>query len=105
MSSEQKSFVSKNEKVLEKKSVMMNAFLDYLFEQHKDSFVSVQGGAYKKIADQYIESVQAARDMYVTRSEQLETENAELKKQIEELLKKEKENGKNEITTGGIRQD
>lgn len=98
MSAEQKLFVSKNKDVLEKKSVMINAFLDYLFEQCKDSFVSVQNGIYKPIADEYIESVKAAGDSYVSRSEQLETENAELRKQLKELIEKGKKNGKNEVT-------
>lgn len=99
MSAEQKQFVSKNENVLKKKGVMLNAFLDYLFEQYKDSFVSVQNGIYKPVAEEYIESVKAARDSYISRSEQLESENAELKKQLKELLeKKGKENGKNEVT-------
>lgn len=105
MSPEQKQFVAKNEEVLEKKSVMMNAFIDYLFEQYKDSFVSVQNGIYKSTADEYIESVKKARDSYVSRSERLENENEELKRQLKELLEKEKNNGKNEITTGGTGQD
>lgn len=106
MSAEQKQFVSKNEEVLEKKSVMMNAFLDYLFEQYKDSFVSVQNGIYKPVADEYIESVKAARDSYVSRSEQLENENAELKQKLKELIEKEKsKNGKDKTTADGIGSD
>lgn len=105
MSLEQKKFISKNENVLEKKSVMMNAFLDYLFELNKDSFVSVQGGMYKQVAEDYIESVKAARDLYISRSEQLETENAALRRQLEELLQKGKDNGKDKTTANGTGSD
>lgn len=104
MSAEQKQFVAKNENVMKKKTVMLNAFLDYLFEQYKDSFVSVQNGIYKPIAEEYIESVKAAGDSYITRSEQLETENEELRKQLKALMEKGKvENGKDKTTTGGVR--
>lgn len=103
MSLEQKTFVSKNEKVLQKKSEMMNAFLDYLFEQYKDSFVSVQGGIYQKIADEYIETVRAAGDNFVTRAEELEKENEDLKRQIKKLMEKEnRKNGKDETTADRI---
>ena len=106
MSAEQRQYIAKNEDVINKKEVMLNAFLDYLFEQYKDSFVSVQNGIYKPIADEYIESVKAAGETYISRSEQLENENAELKKKLKELLEKGKnDNGKNEVTASGIRQD
>lgn len=106
MSAEQRQYIAKNEDVINKKEVMLNAFLDYLFEQYKDSFVSVQNGIYKPIADEYIESVKAAGETYISRSEQLENENAELKKKLKELLEKGKnDNGKNEATASGIRQD
>lgn len=106
MSNEQKQFVAKNEEVKKKKGVMINAFIDYLFEQYKDSFVSVQDGAYKPIADDYIESVKKAGDSYVSRAEQLENENEQLKRQLKELMEKEKKgNGKDKTTTGGTGQD
>jgi len=106
MSSEQKSFVAKNEEVKKKKSVMMAAFVDYLFEQYKDSFVSVQNGAYKPVADEYIETVKKAGDSYISRAEQLETENEELKRQLKEFMNKgKKENGTDKTTADGTGQD
>lgn len=94
MSSEQKLFVGKQENVISTKNQLISAFIDYLFEQNKNNFVSSSDAA-KKLADDYINSVRNAINSYETRSERLEKENAELKKQIQQLLDfGEKTNGK-----------
>lgn len=98
MSSEQKIFVSKQENVLQAKQNLMSAFIDYLFEQHKNTFVIANNSA-KELADKYIDAIKVAADSYVSRSEQLENENNELKKQIQQLmLDFEGRNGKNTTT-------
>ena len=99
MSGEQRIFVSKQESVLAAKQNLMSTFIDYLFEREKNSFIN-SGDTAKNIADSYIESVKDAADRYVTRNEQLEKENAELKKQLQQLMLDfgEKENGKNKPT-------
>ena len=100
MSSEQKNYVGKQKNVLSAKQNLLSEFIDYLFEQHKNNFVLASEHA-KKLADEYITSIQKAADSYVTHSEELEKENADLKKQIQQLMLDfgEKKNGKNNRTT------
>ena len=100
MSQEQKIFVSKQESVLEAKQNLMSSFLDYLFEREKSNFINSSDEA-KRISDIYIESIKIAADKYVTRNEELEKENAELKHKIQQLLLdfEGKGNGKDKITT------
>ena len=95
MSNEQRIFVSKQDSVIEAKQNLMATFIDYLFERDKASFVNSSDDA-RKIADIYLETVKDASSRYVTRNEELEKENIELKKQIKQLMLDfgEKENGK-----------
>lgn len=85
MSSEQRIFVSKQESVIEAKQNLMTTFIDYLFEREKTSFVN-SSEDYKKISDKYLDAVKEAADRYVTRNEELEKENIELKKQLKQLM-------------------
>ena len=88
MSAEQKGWVCKQDSVLRAKSEMYGQFIDYLFEQNKDAFVSVGDGRYKKVCEDYIDIIQASASTYVSRSEQLEKQNEDLAKRNEELQKK-----------------
>lgn len=85
MSNEQRVFVSKQKDVLEAKQNLMSSFIDYLFERDKSSFINSSDEA-KRISEHYIESIKIAADKYVTRNEELEKENAELKQKIQQLL-------------------
>lgn len=85
MSSEQRIFVSKQDSVIEAKQNLMTTFIDYLFEREKNSFVN-SSDEYKKISDKYLDVVKEAADRYVTRNEELEKENIELKKQLKQLM-------------------
>lgn len=99
MSSEQRIFVSKQESVIEAKQNLMTTFIDYLFEREKTSFVN-SSEDYKKISDKYLDTVKEAADRYVTRNEELEKENTELKKQLKQLmLDFEGKNNENKCTT------
>lgn len=93
MSSEQKIFVSKQEEVIKSKQILISAFIDYLFEQNKNSFIATSDLA-KKLADDYYNCVSQAASGFVTHSEQLEKENEELKRQLKQLLSKSE--GKND---------
>lgn len=99
MSSEQRIFVSKQESVIEAKQNLMSTFIDFLFERDKASFVNSSDEA-KKIADDYLDKIKEAADRYVTRNEELEKENTELKKQLKQLmLDFEGKNNENKCTT------
>lgn len=99
LSNEQKSFVSKQKNVLTAKQNLMASFIDYLFEQHKNSYI-LSSEQSKLLADEYIENIQKAANSYVTHQEELEKENADLKKQIQQLmLDFGDKNGKDNLTT------
>lgn len=101
MSSEQRVFVSKQQSVLEAKQNLVSTFIDYLFEKEKNSFINSSEEA-KRISDFYIDAVKEAADKYVTRNEELEKENADLKKQLKQLLldfEDKKQNAKNQNST------
>lgn len=99
MSNDQKNFVGKQDEVKNAKNLLISAFIDYLFEQNKNNFVSTSEIA-KKLADDYINTVKNALNNYETRSERLEKENADLRKQIQQLLDfGEKTNGKKQDST------
>lgn len=86
LSSEQRDFVSKQKNVIQAKNLMYQEFIDYLFEINKDAFVSVSDGVHKNIVNKYINEIKNAADSYVSRTEQLEKENEELKAQIKKVL-------------------
>lgn len=99
MSNEQKNYVSKQKSVVSAKQNLMTAFIDYLFEQNRNSFV-VASPAARNLADEYISAISKAANGYVTRSDELEKENADLKKQLQQLMNDfEGKNGKNKTTT------
>ena len=85
MSNEQRMFVGKQEDVLQAKQKLISVFVDYLFEQYKGSFVNSSDMA-QALANEYFEAVSKAAEKYVTRNDQLEKENAELKKQVKQLM-------------------
>lgn len=99
LSNEQKTFVGKQKSVLSAKQNLMSAFIDYLFEQQKNNFVLASETA-KNLADEYISAIQKAASGYVTHQEELEKENADLKKQLQQLmLDFGEKNGKNDKST------
>ena len=85
LSNEQKSFVNKQKNVLAAKQNLMSVFIDYLFEQQKNNFIVASDQA-KNLADDYINAIQKAANGYVTHQEELEKENADLKKQLQQLM-------------------
>ena len=102
MSAEQRNWVQKQNSVIEAKQGMFAIFLEYLFEQNRDAFVSVGEGKFRTIVDSYIDTVQKTADSFVSRADKLEKENEELKEQLKRFLEK---GGTNEsMATNGSRQ-
>ena len=102
MSAEQRSWVSKQKDVIDAKNAMFGVFFDYLFETHKEAFVSVGDGQYRNVVDTYINTIQKSADSYVSRAETLEKENEELRKQLKLVLSREKGTGSKSMATDGI---
>ena len=101
MSKEELTYISKQENVINAKNNLINTFIDYLFDREKNNFISSSDMA-KSVADDYINNIQLASSNYVSRTELLENENAELKKKISELLSKgdvKKNDNNKQITT------
>ena len=86
LSTEQKTWVSKQDSVVIAKEKMFSMFLDYLFDQKKDDFVSVKDGKYKGIVNDYFAAIQNAADKYVSHAELLEKENQDLKEQLKKII-------------------
>lgn len=91
LSNEQKSFVSKQNEVIDAKERMFSSFLDYLFDQKKEDFINVGDGKNKNVVQNYFDSIQRAADKYVSRSEQLEKENESLRNQLKMFMEQKNE--------------
>lgn len=89
MSVEQRAWVCKQESVIKAENAMMSSFLEYLFNQNREAFVSVQDGKYARLVEDYISEIQKIADGYISRSELLEKENAALKEKLKMLEKKD----------------
>lgn len=76
-------WVMKQDKVVQAWTSLKSTFDNWLFERWKEDFGKVQ--AYRPLVDNYINAVIEAAQGYGVRASTLEAENAELRKQIEEL--------------------
>lgn len=63
---------------------MISAFNTWMFENNKDSFGRLP--AYRPLVDEYINAVIQSAQEYGQRAQNLEAENAVLRKQLEELM-------------------
>lgn len=98
LSNEQKIFVGKQKNVITAKQNLMTAFIDYLFEVNKNNFVMASPVA-TNLADEYINAISKAAGAYISHNDELEKENAELKKQLQQFMNMEgKKDGKNKTT-------
>lgn len=86
MSADQQSFVERNQKVQESRAKMMDAFLLYLFERHKDEFIQLNG--FQKLCDDYVNTVIETGKEYSAQIAKTVNENADLKAKIAELERK-----------------
>lgn len=86
MSADQQSFVEKNPKVQVTRAKMMDAFLLYLFERHKDEFIQLDG--FRQLCDDYIDTVINTSNDYSAQITQAISENDSLKNRVAELERK-----------------
>lgn len=86
MSADQQSFVERNQKVQESRAKMMDAFLLYLFERHKDEFIQLD--SFQMLCDDYVNTVIETGKEYSAQIAHTVNENADLKARIAELERK-----------------
>lgn len=86
MSADQQNFVNNNPKVQESRAKMMEAFSLYLFERLKDEFVQLD--SFRKLCDDYVDTVINTSKEYSERVAHAVNENENLKSRIAELERK-----------------
>jgi hypothetical protein len=86
MSADQLNFINSNNKVIECKAKMMEAFNLFLFEKYKDDFAQVE--TIRPICDEYINTILQVADEYGDVMKRTLEENKKLKARIEELERK-----------------
>lgn len=86
MSADQQNFVSSNEKVLESKAKMMEAFSLFMFERYKDEFIKLD--SFRKLCDDYVNTVIATGQEYSEQIAKTVNENESLKAKVAELERK-----------------
>lgn len=86
MSADQLNFINSNNKVIECKAKMMEAFNLFLFEKYKDDFAQVE--TIRPICDEYINTILQVADEYGDVMKRTLEENEKLKAKIQELERK-----------------
>lgn len=86
MSADQQNFVNNSKKVQDSRAVMMEAFILYLFERHKDEFIQLDN--FRGLCDDYINSVIDTSKEYSVQVARTVDENEALKARIAELERK-----------------
>lgn len=89
LSADQLNFINNNDKVIETKKVMMEAFNLFLFEKFKDEFIL--SNVTKPLCDTYINSILEAQEEYSNILASAVRENETLRKKIQELERKQNE--------------
>ena len=83
MSADQLNFVINSDEVTKAKSKMMEAFNLFLFEKFKDDFIQIDG--FKKLSDEYIDTIEDISKDYSEKVSKTIAENEEQKAEIEKL--------------------
>lgn len=86
MSADQLNFINSNNKVIECKAKMMEAFNLFLFERYKEDFAQVE--TIRPICDEYINIILQVADEYGDVMKRTLEENEKLKAKIQELERK-----------------
>jgi hypothetical protein len=86
MSADQLNFINSNDKVVECKAKMMEAFNLFLFERYKEDFAQVE--TIRPICDEYVNTILQVADDYGDVMKRTLEENEKLKAKIQELERK-----------------
>lgn len=86
MSADQLNFINSNDKVIECKAKMMEAFNLFLFERYKEEFAQVE--TLRPICDEYVNTILQVADDYGDVMKRTLEENEKLKAKIQELERK-----------------
>lgn len=86
MSADQQSFVNNSQKVQDSRAAMMEAFMLFLFERHKDEFIQLDN--FRGLCDDYVNSVIDTSKEYSAQVARTADENKSLKARIAELERK-----------------
>jgi hypothetical protein len=86
MSADQLNFINSNDKVIECKAKMMEAFNLFLFERYKEDFAQVE--TIRPICDEYVNTILQVADDYGDVMKRTLEENEKLKAKIQELERK-----------------
>lgn len=86
MSADQQSFVNNSQKVQDSRTMMMEAFMLFLFERHKDEFIQLDN--FRGLCDDYVNSVIDTSKEYSAQVAKTANENKSLKARIAELERK-----------------
>lgn len=94
-SADQLKFIDNNPQVIKAHNEMLNTFVEYLFEKHKDDFAAFDN--FRPICDTYIDCVINTANEYEEKMSSALNENAELKNKLKEYEKRiaEIDGGKN----------
>lgn len=105
MSADQLNFINNNEKVRQKRALMMEAFNLYLFEKYKNEFSSLEN--VQPICDDYIDAITKCSEEYSEKAIHAVEENETLKAKIAELERKlnDKNNSKGTGQSGRVRSE
>ena len=82
-STDQLNYIDSNKEVVKAHSDMLQAFLLYMFDKHKDEFVALDN--FRPICDTYINSVIQAGEQYTKENDNLRQRLKEYEKRIAEL--------------------
>ena len=86
MSPEQLSYVNTSPKGIEAREKLMDVFVNWLFEVHKNEFVAIP--QFKEIANGYVDTIVSTAQEYLDKQKDILLENERLRAEIEELKKR-----------------
>lgn len=85
MSPEQITYINNDATVLKKKQDLNATFIEWLFEKHKNEFVSYP--VFEKLSQDYVDSVILSGEDYAKKQATIQQDNLALRKEVEELRK------------------
>lgn len=86
-SQEQMAYVNNSQKAIKKWKDLKEIFSDWLFAKYKNEFVSIP--EFEKLAQEYVDTVVSTSQEYIENTKNLQKENEQLKKELEELRAKQ----------------